>query len=438
MKNKIFTLGAPRTGFTLLIGIIHKLNAYKARDITNNQFKFNRLINISSIYLKKEFFSFFEKNIDMSNYMYNGEFDLLVGGPKWINPENKEECVVRKYIGIKDDGDFTFLIYLPKNALDYDRVVHSHYHPKSWIDDSYYDDYTKLASIRNPMGVINSAVFSINAITSEYITKYIKDFDEDEFREIMALYKLTDLELFDGLVRFLKSYLDDFIPIMDKFNMIKWEDIITHPHQTIKKIANIIDVDVTDENVEDIWKQLDHVNIPKYHLFNFRKGFGIVGEWKQRLTNHHLEIFKKYDFDKYLDILGYEPITKFDESKYTDFQKIVNTSINNGKIYNKITDDNLFKFCWNKSNIAVTSHKFERFERESYSQVERSSLKNTQLTKDFSKSVQQKIELVNNMLREFNQHHNSQIIKDKYYDKLILNLDSSEIQKVDELFEKII
>jgi len=385
-------------------------------------------MNLASVYLKYGFSNFFEDKIEMKDYMYNGEFDLLIGGPKWINPKDANEAVIRKYMGIKDNGDFTFLLYLPKRVLEYDKVVHSHYYPKSWIDDHYYDKYLKFASLRNPMGVINSAVFSINAITSEYITKYIEDFDEDYFREIMALYKLTDLELFEGLVKFLKSYLDEFLPIMDKFFTIKWEDIIDNSFKTIGIVAKEIGVNVSEEEIKHIWQKLDHKNLPKHHLFNFRKGHGVVGEWKNRLTNHHLKIFEKYGFNDYLRVLGYEEIKYFNEDNYTEFQKEVDISIKQGVICNKITDDNLFKFCWNKSNIAVTTHKFDRFERDSHSQIERSSLKDKKIVFEFLSYIKPKIELINKMLKEYEKNKFFEL--EEYITAFAKDLKPSQLQEL--------
>jgi len=438
MEDKIFTLGAPRSGFTLLIGIMHKILSKRDNITASKDRKVNnKLIAISSIYLKEYFFNFFNDKINMDDFMYNGEFDLLVGGPKWINQDNYDECVIRKYIGIKDNGDFTFLLYLPKKALNYDRVVHSHYFPKSWIDDDYYSDYNKFVSIRNPIGILNSAVFSINAITSEYITRYIDDFNEDEFREVMALYKLTDLDLFEGLVKFLINYLDELLQVREHFTEIKWEDIIQHPHETIKYVAQKLDVSLDEEQIKDIWQQLDHINIPKYHLYNFRKGFGIVGEWKNRLTNHHLRILEKYNFNKYLDAFNYDKIEYFDESKYSDFQKIVNNHIDENKICNNITDDNLFKFCWNKSNIAVTSHKFDRFTREKYSSVERSSLVDSKLAKDFSKYIDPKVSIVNQLLQQYSDDNSFANFKDMFFVDMTQNLSKESIEKIEILFDEI-
>jgi len=440
MQENIFVLGAPRTGFTLLISIINELLALapKSAKKSNERLIHEIGIDIASIYLKHEFFDFFQKRIDMKDYMYNGEFELLVGGPKWINPANKDECIIRKYIGIKDNGDFTFLLYLPKGVLNYNSVVHSHYFPKSWIEDSDYHHYYKFASMRNPLGVINSAVFSINAITSEYITKYSQGFDEDEFREIMALYKLTDLDLFEGLVKFLKAYLDEFIPVSEAFDIVKWEDIIDHPIETIHAVAQKIGFDVSDEEAQKLWSKLDHKNLPKHHLYNFRKGHGIVGEWKRRLTNHHLKIFEKYGFNTYLKQFGYEEIRYFDEAEYNDFQKEIDAHIKAGTICNKITDENLFKFCWNKSNIAQTSHQFDRFERLGHTQVERSSLKDKTLALDFAQIIAPKIEWINTMIKELIEGYNIGEIKEKYAQEIVRNLAPEQQKIVEQKFDALL
>jgi len=437
MVDKIFVLGAPRTGFTLLISIINELSQFSNSLESKKTLEYKSLVNIASISLKSDFFTFFQDKIDMNEYMYNGEFDLLVGGPKWINQENKNEAVIRKYIGIKDNGDFTFLLYLPKSALNYDRVVHSHYYPKSWVEDSFYDAYLKFASVRNPMGVINSAVFSINAITSEYITNYIDDFDEDEFREVMAQYKLTDLDLFEGLVRFLKEYLDEFISVMQHYKIIKWEDIINSPYETITTLSKLLDVTVSKDEIEEIWSRLDHKNLPKHHLYNFRKGHGIVGEWKKRLTNHHLKIFEKYNFNHYLKILGYDEIEYFDETLYSEFQKEINEYLNRGEICNKIEDDNLFKFCWNKSNIAQTKHKFDRFQREGSTKLERSSLKDKELALMFAKQMEPKVTRINEMMRFYEKSEDFSLTLEHFEALLSEELDAKERAQIENEKERV-
>jgi hypothetical protein len=176
--NQMLVIGAPRSGFTLLLTILGKTLKYKKVVYDKKQYAMNEIIKIASKEFKYYLYSFFEKHINIDDLIYNGEFDLLVGGPKWV--ENNE-AVVRKYVGINGLNDFTFLIYLPKWSLNYYFIVHSHYYPKRWIEDNYYNKYLKFAPVRDPRGILNSATFSINAITSEYITKYIPNFNEEKF-----------------------------------------------------------------------------------------------------------------------------------------------------------------------------------------------------------------------------------------------------------------
>lgn len=439
MKNKIFTLGAPRTGFTLLISIINELVLYKNKGYskTNKRFITDSAIDMAGLYLKNEFLNFFKEKVNMDNYMYNGEFDLLVGGPKWVNTENKKESIVRKYVGLKDQGDFTFLMYLPKEALEYHQVVHSHYNPKSWIEDNYYDGFTKFASIRNPMGTLNSALFTINAITSEYIGKYMNDFDEEDLREKMALYKSTDLSMFEGLVKWLKGYMDEFIEVQANYNIVSWEDIISKPVDTIEHIANLLDIKIPNKDAQIIWNKLDHKNLLQHHNFNYRKGGGVIGEWKNRFTNHHLKILEEYGFNRYLKMFGYEEIKYFDEENYTDYQKKVSSYIDKGEICNEIEDKNLFIFNWNKSNISETSHKFDRFERTGNIKIERSALEDRSIAIDFARFAQPKIDFVHKLIDSYSHDFNFDVNKGKFYNKIIETLPTEDILKIDNRMEKI-
>jgi len=439
MKDKVVTLGAPRTGFTLLSSIITELILYKNGNFSKSKERFisDTAIQIASIYLKNEFMDFFKDRIDIDNYIYNGEFDLLVGGPKWINPQNYDECVVRKYLGVKDEGDFTFLLYLPKSALEFNQVVHSHYNPKIWVEDSYYEKYLKFASIRNPMGTLNSSLFTINAITSEYITKYMQDFDEEDLREKMALYKSTDLNMFKGLVDWLKSYFEEFIPVKDKYEIVSWEEIIATPVETILRVASSLEIEIPKEDAQKLWDKLDHRNLLEYHNFNYRKGGGVVGEWKQRFTNHHLKILEDAGFNKYLEMFGYEKISYVDESEYTPYQKRVASYIEKGEVCNEIEDENLFIFNWNKSNIAQTSHKFDRFERTGDIQIERSALNDKKVAVDFGDYAHSKIALVQEILSAYEGEFDANENKKRFYESVISKASEEEIKRVDNRFEKI-
>lgn len=432
--NELMVLGAPRSGFTLLISILSELLKHKKVLYDVKQKMVNSIIDSCSVYLKNEMFAFFEQRIDMQNYMYNGEFDLLVGGPKWIDGD---ESVIRKYVGIKGKGDFTFLLYLPKYALNYNFIVHSHYNPKHWVDDSYYDCYQKFASIRNPMGTVNSAVFSINAITSEYISKFIPELHEEEFREKMAVYKLTDLEMFEGLVKWLANYWKEFFPIRGQFKLFSWEEILSNPKATILSIAESRGIVISEKEAEDIWDKLDHKNLTQFHQYNYRKGGGIIGEWKSRLTNTHLDIFRRYGFDEYLEAFGYDNIIDFDESNYTAFQKKVAGYISKGEICNEVDNPDLFVFNWNKSNIAQTSHAFKRYDRVGNIQIERSSMDDSDLIEDFSCFAQKKADYINDCLKDFYSLSESfDILQERYREILTYKSDETEFRYREAMNEK--
>ena len=136
-------------------------------------------------------------------------------------------------------------------------------------------------------------------------------------------------------------------------------------------------------------------------------------------------------------MLGYDEIQYFDEENYTDFQKEIDAHIKAGTICNRITDDNLFKFCWNKSNISKTSHAFDRFERIGNSQVERSSLKDKSLAVEFAKTVAPKIDLVNEMIKDFENDFDFSLNKEKYFDRLAENLPQEQLETVQTKFDAI-
>ena len=119
--------------------------------------------------------------------LYNGTFHPLAGGTKWLKDDRADTACIRKYIGVKGMGDFTLITSYPREVLETDDIIHSHEDPRRWFRDDYYEECTRYASVRNPVGTMNSAMFSINAITSEYIQRYVpQEQDNSAYR---AKYK---------------------------------------------------------------------------------------------------------------------------------------------------------------------------------------------------------------------------------------------------------
>jgi hypothetical protein len=210
--RKPLVVGAPRSGFSLLISVLNRLLRHKADQPFRSlaQIVLDRVIELASFYVTHKYRAAFARFGITRDLIFNGEFHLLIGGPKWLERANPQLAGFRKYFGVRGMGDFLLVTSHPRQVLEYDDVVHSHTAPALWLQQDHYASFRKFTSIRNPIGIINSACFSLNAMASEYIQIFLPGESEDYIRQRHGLYKLTDLEFFRGLVRFLKNYLDEY------------------------------------------------------------------------------------------------------------------------------------------------------------------------------------------------------------------------------------
>lgn len=443
MTFKPLVIGPPRSGFTLLISVLINLLPY-----SKNYKKTPKQIGA---FLLHKFFEFttaeiieeeFRKHNIKENLIYNNNFRYILGGPIWLDKKEKNLACFRKYIGVVGMGDFTINIRHPKFILDSYQVVHSHYDPEYWMADNHFRNYNFFSSIRNPIDIINSSCFSINAISSTYIQRFIpKKNDNDNLRKELALYKFTDLVFFEGLVKFLSSYLDNYLKYNSNFKVMRWESLIGDPYNTIKKISDDAEIEVDKKIINGIWEKLDHRNLSQDHKHNFRAGHGLLNGWMNELTNVHLEIMEKYNFNFFLNKLGYEPIKYLNEKKYSNFQKKVSSIIKEKKVY-QLKDKNLLIFNWNKSNIDSSKFKFDRYAWKKYTQIERSSFKNKDLLNSIWDKTEDNIKKLNTLFTEFDQINDKsglfqtwlkmrKIIKTnkRYYQIPIPNNSYSEINK---------
>ena len=400
--KKPLVVGAPRSGFSLLISVIHNLltrSNLKPR-MSYRQAIINRVVELASFYITHKYRATFARFGITHDLVFNGEFHLLIGGPKWLDRANPARACFRKYFGIKGMGDFLLITSHPREVLDHDLVLHSHMAPGLWAQQQAYAGYRKFTSIRNPVGIINSAAFSLNAMASEYIQKFLPTESEDAIRQRHGLYKLTDLEFFGGLARFLKNYLEDYLPWRDRYVIMKWEDLITEPAKAICAVADALEINCSEHEAQLIWKPLDHVNLLRFHKHNFRRGHGIVGDWKNSLVNEHMEIFRELGFDEYLEGLGYPPLPVLDPRRYSPFQKLIVRYLQRGEIYLDTGDPDLFGFAFNKTNIDASKFGFKSFPARKWTRVERSTVAQDSLVEAVSDTAEECCEKINNLLVE--------------------------------------
>lgn len=369
-------VGAPRSGFTLLISLLHSLvtlsPAFPSKGGLRQQF-LDKITAGFDRYVAEAVAGIFADRGLTQDLVFSDAFRIMTGGPKWLHPDDPSRACIRKYVGVRGMGDFTLIVAYPREVLDRDPVLHFHEHPKAWPEDARYDAYPKFASVRNPIGILNSSCFSINALTSDYIQRFIPpEDDNDQLRQDLAEYKLTDLAFFQGLIRFLLKYFEEFMAVRDRYHVMRWEDLIERPVPTIQAVGRGLQLEVSEATAARIWTSLDHLNLTGSHKHNFRRGKGKVGDWRNTLVNEHLAAVREAGFGPILAELGYGPIGGLDEADYTPYQRRVAEHLRRGEPLDRVTDRDLFGFAFNKSNLASESFAFRRPGWRTHTAIERS------------------------------------------------------------------
>jgi hypothetical protein len=436
---KPIVVAAPRSGFSLLISIIGALSEPSSRNQgrTSRESLIEKLVSLSSFYLVARYKRAFARCGIEEGLIFNGEFHLAIGGPKWLRPDDKAYASFRKYFGVRGAGDFLLVTSHPRELLEYDAVIHSHTAPSLWLDQHYYDDCPKFSSIRNPLGIINSACFSLNAMASEYIQRYMPDESEGFIRQRLALYKLTDLDVVDGLIKFLKDYLDDYLSVGARFRTMRWEDLIQHPAETICTVAAALGIDCGRAEAEAIWSPMDHVNLLQFHKHNYRRGKGIVGDWANSLVNEHIDLFRQHGFDIYLKELGYPTLPDLDRADYSPFQILAERYLLRGEVYRHTGDGDLFNFAFNKSNIDATKFGFKCFPARRWTQVERSTMTCDDIVEAVSDAAEDTCEKVNritNTALAMSDSDAASFVRDSYADLIGEIDDRAGLELMERLF----
>ena len=225
--------------FALLCSVLSHLQVMQPSDLGIKQQALKITESGLNYYISNAIEQVFEDAGVRDDLIFNENFRQLIGGPKWLHDSRPDTACVRKYLGLRGYGDFTLIINHPRALLECDDILHSHSHPARWPDEpAGYETFAKFASVRNPMAIISSSMLSINALTSEYIQRYIPPEDDShELREQLALYKFTDLDFFEGITSFYKRYFDEYMPVRDRYITMRWEELITDPVATIMKIG---------------------------------------------------------------------------------------------------------------------------------------------------------------------------------------------------------
>lgn len=367
-------VGYPRTGFTLLLSVIAQIGHYAPANAGVHRQVLQGFCDTVGTRIASRIDAVFERRGLADDLLYNGNFRQMVGGPKWLKSNDEDVACFRKYIGIRGKGDFTLITSHPREVLDYYDIVHSHVAPERWSTHPAYASHQRMASMRHPAGALASACFSINALASEYIQRFLPpDQDDDLMRQRLASYKLSDLNFFEALLGPFAAYLKAFSDCAERYYVMRWEDLISSPVATIVDVARAVGVPLRSEQAAQIWRRLDHVNLTGAHRHNYRRGHGIVGGWRRWLTNTHLDMMRDYGLDTFAQRFGYGSIGSLDETAYTPFQRKLTDAIAQGVVLRETEDDDLFGYAFNKSNLDWSRFEFKRYGWRQHTQIERSS-----------------------------------------------------------------
>lgn len=366
-------VGYPRTGFTLLISVIAEIEKYD-QPIRPVRQVLKAFCDTGGVQISARIEAVFQRRGLSGDLLYNGNFRQMAGGPKWLKGDNDEVACFRKYIGIRGKGDFTLITSHPREVMDYYEIIHSHVGPRQWSEHPGYARHRRFASIRNPAGTLASACFSLNALASEYIQRFVPPKkDDDLMRQHLALYKLSDINFFEGLLGPFKRYLEEFSDCAEQYHVMRWEDLILQPVETIDGIARTMGITLPAGAAADIWRRLGHMNLTGAHKHNYRRGHGVVGGWRRWLTNTHLDMMRDYGLDAFGVQFGYGLIGSLDETAYTPFQQTLASAIGRGEVLREYEDEDLFGYAFNKSNLDFDRFGFKRYGWKRHTQVERSS-----------------------------------------------------------------
>jgi hypothetical protein len=402
---------ATRTGLTLLVSIARELIPFApGAAVPGRTVLLRKLCRHLGKHLHERMTTPFRAAGLEDRLLYNAMFHPLVGGTKWLKDDRADTACIRKYVGVKGMGDFTLITSHPREVLETEDVLHSHEDPRRWFRDDYYESCTRFAAVRHPAGTINSAMFSINALTSEYIQRYVPPGqDEELIRQDIARHKLTDLDFFRSVLRYYAGYLRAFLEVRPRFILMRWEDLIGAPVPTIGALARAAGIPLATAHAEEIWRRFDHVNLTGPHRHNYRKGKGIVGDWKNWLVNEHLQILRELDLEPVMRELGYGRLEELDPGAYTPFQKEVASLISRGEVYRDFRDAELFGFSVQKSNVDWRELKgFRGYEWRAHTRLERSCFADEKLELRVWDEAERAVARGNALLRDFLEVHSEE------------------------------
>lgn len=311
--------------------------------------------------------------------IYGAGFRRLTGGPRYVEPGRPGRICYRKYIGIRGPGEILLVVSHPLALLRCEPIAHAHGDPDWWADCPSFHDHVLYASLRNPAAIVNSC-FSLNEMVLEYIDRFMPSAtDQNTLRDEIALHKLSNRRFFEGIVRFYVDYFRSFLPVRHRYAVMRWEDLLQAPTDTIEGLARAADLPGADKIAALAGKNLQH-GAPGGGLGAGRRDRERIGRTEASLlTHHHLDWMRAMGLETVAEALGYPPFEAIEPSAYTPFQRQLDELIRRGHVYRPAVSDEVLAFASNKSNLDAASFEFRGQAWRAETRIERSTLNDAPL-----------------------------------------------------------
>ena len=196
--------------------------------------------------------------------------------------------------------------------------------------------------------------------------------DRRVLRREMALNKLTDLRVCQGLMLHQLKYWREYLDCRDRYAEWRWEAIIADPIGSVQWVGRQLGLDIGAEEAHAIWTPMDHRNLLMYHKHNYRKDHGILGDWLNHLHATHIDMARALGLVDIAAALGYDLDAWHTARPRSAFQDELDYYLRREQVA-PMQDPVLAGFCFNKSNIDASAFNFKSFPGKQWTYVERST-----------------------------------------------------------------
>lgn len=270
------------------------------------------LINITNELLKKKKFPNYNYISNLfSEAAINADTMLDIGLRKLFSPVglhfyNKQifDYEFSFVTAVSEDGQFLNFKVGTGSVYSANFLSTHEYLDKVKLERFRSMGYLTIISLRHPYDIIISNAAKIFINRKEDVPSLLFNF-----------------EWFESLAENIKKYMEAYIELNydNSVFFFKYENIIQKPISEITRLANILSVEISEEEAATIWEKFGFKTLQRDHLW--RPGYG---KFQEFLGPKHYEILQQFGFENILNALEYTspPESAFNKLEEPDKEAI--------------------------------------------------------------------------------------------------------------------